>query len=100
MNCKSNASKTRTLREDELRLLGSLKFIAAPETEGLIQPGLGLFALSGGGTEYLIWHVRSTNLILGQVATGASAGLSLILVLYKVLLGKPLLFKRIVINSA
>lgn len=71
----------RTLREDELRLLGSLKFIAGLETEGLIQPGLSLFALSGDVTEYLIWHVRSMNLFLGQVATRASAGLLLVLAL-------------------
>lgn len=37
-----DVSKVRTLRENELRLLGSLRFIVGPET-GLIQPGLSLY---------------------------------------------------------
>lgn len=45
-----------------LGILGSLRFIAGPETEGLIQPALSLFALSGDVKEYLIWHIRSRNL--------------------------------------
>lgn len=91
----------RTLREDELRLLSSLRFVAGPETEGLIQPGLSLFALSGDGTEYLIWRVRSMNLFLGWVTDYKSISKAFTdTCALESALGEPLLFKRIVINSA
>lgn len=45
------------------KLPGSLRFIAGAETEALILLARSLLALSGVMEEYLIWHVRSRNLI-------------------------------------
>lgn len=96
-----NASKMGTLGEDVLRLLDSLRFIAGPETEDLIQLAQSLFALLGDVKEYLIWHVRSRNLFREtswgkwlqehQLFVGTCP--------LESASGEPLLFKKIVINS-
>lgn len=77
-------SKWEHLKRMCFRLLASFKFIAGPETEGLVQLAQSLLALSGDVKEYLIWHIRRRNLfiqgnIMRQMATRALGGLLLML---------------------
>lgn len=51
------------LGEDVLWLPGSLRLIAGPEAEGLMQPAQGPLALPGGTKEDLLWRGRNRNLI-------------------------------------
>lgn len=61
VNCKS----IMLLNEERMcfRLPGSLRFIAGAKTEALILLAQSLLGLLGVMEEYLIWCVRSRNLI-------------------------------------